>query len=113
MDKKHFISLTLLFLFTISVFSTAAFAKDYSIPSLNMDLFPQDDGALHVNEVIHYSFTGTYNGVYRDIPISGNQQLKNIQVSAQGAYIKSSVSNSGGMERITVYLYSILKKQFQ
>jgi uncharacterized membrane protein len=106
MDKKHFISLTLLFLFTISVFSTAAFAKDYSIPSLNMDLFPQDDGALHVNEVIHYSFTGTYNGVYRDIPISGNQQLKNIQVSAQGAYIKSSVSNSGGMERITVYLYS-------
>ncbi len=106
MNKKHFISLTLLFLFTVSVFSTAAFARDYSIPSIDMDLFPQDDGTLHVNEVIHYSFTGTYNGIYRDVPISGNQQLKNIEVSAQGAYTKSSVSYSGGMERITVYLYS-------
>ena len=106
MDKKHFISFTLLFLFIISVFSTAAFAKDYSIPSIDMDLFPQDDGTLHVKEVIHYSFSGTYNGIYRDIPISGNQQLKNIQVSAQGAYAKSSVSYSGGMERIKVYLYS-------
>lgn len=106
MDKKHFISLTLLFLFVISVFSTAAFARDYSIPSIDMDLFPQNDGSLHVKEVIHYSFTGTYNGIYRDIPISGNQQVENIKVSAQGAYTKFNTSYSGGMERIKVFLYS-------
>lgn len=106
MDKKHFISFTLLFLFIISVFSTAAFAKDYSIPSMDMDLYPQDDGSLHVKEVIHYSFTGTYNGIYRDVPISGNQQLENIKVSSQGAYTKFNTSYSGGMERIKVFLYS-------
>ena len=106
MDKKHFISFTLLFLFIISVFSTAAFAKDYSIPSMDMDLYPQDDGSLHVKEVIHYSFTGTYNGIYRDVPISGNQQLENIKVSAQGAYTKFNTSYSGGMDRIKVFLYS-------
>lgn len=110
MDKKHFISFTLLFLLTVSVFSTAAFAKDYSIPSIDMDLFPQSDGTLHVKEVIHYSFTGTYNGTYRDIPISGNQQLKNIKVSAQGAYAEPTVSYSGGMERIKIYLYSNSQK---
>ena len=106
MDKRHFISFTLLFLFIISVFSTAAFARDYSIPSMDMDLFPQADGSLHVKEIIHYSFTGTYNGIYRDIPISGNQQLQNIKVSAQGAYTKFNTSYSNGMERITVNLYS-------
>ncbi len=106
MDRKYLISLILLFLFTISIFSTAAFARDYSIPSLDIDLFPQDNGALHVKEVIHYSFTGQYNGIYRDIPLSGPQQLQNIKVSAQGAYTKFNITNEGGMERITVYLYS-------
>jgi uncharacterized membrane protein len=106
MDKKNFISLTLLFLFTISIFSTAAFARDYSIPLINEDLYPQDDGALHVKEVIHYSFSGTYHGIYRDIPISGQQQLKNIKVSAQGAYTDYNVTDQDGMKRITVYLYS-------
>lgn len=110
MDRKHFISITLLFLLTVSAFSTAASAREYSIPSINMDLYPQDSGTLHVKEVIHYSFTGTYNGVYRDIPLSGNQQLENIKVSAQGAYTKFNVSYSGGMERITVYLYSNSQK---
>jgi len=109
MDKKYFISIILLFLFIISAFSTAAFAKDYSIPSLDMDLFPQSDGSLHVKEVIHYSFTGTYNGIYRDIPISGNQQVKNIKISAQGAYTNFSTSYSGGMERIKVYILTLKK----
>jgi uncharacterized membrane protein len=106
MDKKHFISFTLLFLFTVSIFSTAAFARDYSIPSINEDLYPQDSGALHVKEVIHYSFSGTYHGIYRDIPISGQQQLENIKVSAKGAYTDFDVTDQDGMKRITVYLYS-------
>ena len=67
MDKKHFISLTLLFLFTISVFSTAAFAKDYSIPSLNMDLFHRMMGPcmLMKSFIIHLQgLIMEYIGIY-------------------------------------------------
>lgn len=108
MDKKHFISLILLFLFIFSVSSGVAFADDrsYSIPLLNSDLYLHDDGTLHVKETIHYSFIGTYHGIYRDIPITGNQKLNNIKVSTQGAYSTFNVANQGNMERITVYLYS-------
>lgn len=111
MYKKHFISL-LLFLFVFSIFSGVAFADDrsYSIPLINSDLYLQDDGTLHVKETIHYSFTGTYHGIYRDIPISGNQQLQNIKVSTQGAYSTFNVANSGNIERITVNLYSDSQK---
>ncbi|HML05212.1 MAG TPA: DUF2207 domain-containing protein [Methanobacterium sp.] len=108
MDKKHFIPLFLLFLFAFSVFSGVAFADDrsYSIPLINSDLYLQDDGSLHVKETIHYSFIGTYHGIFRDIPISGNQQLQNIKVSTQGAYSTFSVDNQGNNERITVNLFS-------
>jgi uncharacterized membrane protein len=108
MDKKHFIPLILLFLFIFSVSGGAAFADDrsYSIPLINSDLYLQEDGTLHVRETIHYSFTGTYNGINRYIPISGNQQLQNVKVSTQGAYSTFNVIDNGNEKQIKVYLYS-------
>ena len=110
MNKKSFISILLLFLFLVSIFSGVTFAQSYSIPSVNMDLFPQSDGTLHIKEVIHYSFTGTYHGVYRDIPLSGSQKVENIKVSTQGAYSTFTATNQENNEHITVYLYSNSQK---
>jgi uncharacterized membrane protein len=106
-DKKFWLSVLIISLL-ISAGLGVASAQDrsYTIPYINMDLYPQEDGALHVKETLHYSFSGTYNGIYRDIPISGDQQLQNINVSSQGAYSRFEVSPYGNNQRIKVYLYS-------
>jgi uncharacterized membrane protein len=108
MDKRVYFLVIAIFALSLMAGIGSSFAADrsYSIPYINMDLFLQDDGTLHVKEVIHYSFSGTYNGVYRDIPVSGQQQLTNIQVSTPGVYSNFSVTDQGSNKRITVYLYS-------
>ncbi|MGZ7117324.1 MAG: DUF2207 domain-containing protein, partial [Methanobacterium sp.] len=106
MNNKLIISLTLFILLIFATTAAVSADRSYSIPLLHSDLYPQDDGTLHVVETIHYSFSGTYNGVYRDIPVTGNQQLQNIKVSANGAYSRFELINQGSYKRIKVYLYS-------
>lgn len=71
-----------------------------------MDLFLKNDGTLHVKETIHYSFRGTYHGVYRDIPVKEGEKLENVKVTTPGVYNDYKVTVDGNIERITVYLYS-------
>ena len=106
MNKKIISTLIISFLIISAASTVSAADRSYSIPFINLDLFLQDDGSLHVKETIHYSFSGTYNGIYRDIPLSGTQQVENVKVSTQGAYSKFIETNSSGNHRITVYLYS-------
>ena len=108
MDKKNFIIRTVLISLILISFSGLAFAEDrsYSIPSLDMDLFLQNDGSIHVKETIHYSFSGTYNGVYRDIPLKNGQILQNLKVSTNGAYSSPEIIDQGTSKRIKIYLYS-------
>lgn len=108
MDQKKCLSvLIIISLFiTLGVGSVFAADRSYTIPFINLDLYLQDDGSLHVKETIHYSFSGTYHGVYRDIPLSGTQELQNIKVTSQGAYSNFTVSGQGNNRRITINLYS-------
>ena len=108
MDKKVYLTLILFFSLSVMAGAGASFAADrsYTIPILNEDLFVQSDGTLHVVETIHYSFSGTYNGIYRDIPVTSPQQLTNIKVSADGAYTSYKLIDQGTNKRIQVYLYS-------
>ena len=108
MDKKNYIILiTTISILLISLMGSA-FAEDrsYSIPSINMDLFLQNDGSIHVKETIHYSFSGTYNGVYRDLPLKSGQVLQNVKVSTDGAYSSEEIIDQGDTQRIKIYLYS-------
>jgi uncharacterized membrane protein len=109
MDKKS----SILLIFTLSIFllsfmgsACAEEDRSYSIPSINMDMFLQNDGSIHVTETIHYSFSGTYNGVYRDIPLKNGQILENVKVSTQGAYSSQEVIDQGTNQRVKIYLYS-------
>lgn len=92
------------------MFSCVSFAQDddksYSISYANIDLFVEENGNLHVKEKLHYSFSGTYSGVYRDIPIKSGERIENLQISTQGAYSTFSAADRNGMKRVTVYLYS-------
>ncbi|MBI4813222.1 MAG: DUF2207 domain-containing protein [Methanobacterium sp.] len=108
MDKKnHIVSIATLSIILL-LCTGYAFAEDrsYSIPSLDMDLFLQNDGSIHVKETIHYSFSGTYNGVYRDLPLKNGQILQNVKVSTQGAYSSQEIIDQGTNQRIKIYLYS-------
>ncbi len=108
MDKKVY--LTLIIFFSLSILAGAGVSsaadRSYSIPLINEDLFLQNDGTLHVIENIHYSFSGTYNGIYRDIPVTAPQQLTNINVTSEGAYSSYKLIDQGTTKRIQVYLYS-------
>jgi uncharacterized membrane protein len=97
-------------LLVISVGNVSAADRSYTIPFINMDLYLQDDGSLHVKETIHYSFSGTFHGVYRDIPISGSQDIQNIKLSTPGVYSDFTVTNQSGNRRITINLYSDVQK---
>lgn len=109
MNKKaHFICIISLFLISSIIFSNISYAEDrsYSIPSTNIDLYLQENGNLHVKETIHYSFSGTYNGVYRDIPLKSNEKIENIQIHVNKAYYTSKIISTDGEKSITLYLYS-------
>ncbi|HTX61390.1 MAG TPA: DUF2207 domain-containing protein, partial [Methanobacterium sp.] len=111
MNKKSIAIIILISLLIAAGTGLAAAAdRSYSIPFINMDLYPQEDGSLHVKETIHYTFSGTYNGIYRDIPLSGTQELQNVNVSTQGAYSRFVETNNSNYHRITVYLYSDSQK---
>ena len=78
MDKTVYLALTIFFSISLLAGTGASFAANdnsYSIPLINEDLYVQSDGTLHVKEVIHYSFIGTFHGIYRDIPLTGSQQI--------------------------------------
>ncbi|MGV8144431.1 MAG: DUF2207 domain-containing protein [Methanothermobacter sp.] len=105
MDKRVYLTL----IFTVLILSASlgvVAARSLSIPYINMDIYLKDDGSIHVKEVIHASFSGTYNGINRDIPLSGTQQIENVSVSSEGAYSRFTESNYSNNHRIKVYLYS-------
>ena len=108
MVNKKIITIFLL-LFLIGSTISCVYAGDdrsYSITQAIIDLNVDTNGMLHVNETYDYSFDGTYNGVYRDIPLKTNESIENIHVSADGAYTKVEQSKEDGMQHLKIYLYS-------
>jgi len=61
MDKKIYLTVLIisLVLFT-SLGAVSATDGSYAIPFINMDLYPQDDGSMHVKETLHFSFSGIF-----------------------------------------------------
>jgi uncharacterized membrane protein len=106
--RKNLLISVLIVSLLISTSLSAVYAEDrsFTIPFINIDLYPQEDGTLHVKETIHYSFSGTYNGIYRDIPLKEGEYLENIKVTTPGVYPRLELSNGTDYGRITVYLYS-------
>lgn len=114
MNKKSLIFIALLIFISLSVFTSMGFAEDdnrsYSMPFANIHIFIQEDGSLHIVENIQYSFSGTYNGVTRNIPFKSNETIKNLNVSTSGAYSTYTAHDENGQKYIKVYLYSDAEK---
>ena len=97
-------------LLSLVIFSTAnaiyAEDKEYSIIDALIDLTIQEDGLLHVNESYTYSFEGTFNGVYRDIPLKDGENIDNLNVYVDGAYGSYEVSEKNNKKHVKVYLWA-------
>jgi len=106
--NKKIVSITLISIFILAMVPSIAFSEDrsYTINKADIQLFVQSDGLLHVKESLFFSFSGEYNGVYRDIPLKPGQSLKNINVTTKGAYSSYEVNTEGEYKKIKVYLYS-------
>lgn len=118
MDTKSIITLGIIFIIIAvawvvpgmleSSITSSVDNRSYTVPFINEDLTVLSDGTLHVKETIGYSFKGTYNGVYRDIPVKDYQNITDMNVSSQGAYSNfTTFKNQGGTNRrVQVFLYT-------
>lgn len=109
-SNRKYLTIFLIFVFVFISLSSfgLAFAdeRSYTIPWANIDLDVGDDGTLHVKETIRYRFSGTFNGVYRDIPLKNGEKLENIKVNTtSGVYSKYELQDRVREKRIKVFLY--------
>ncbi|HEX3153534.1 MAG TPA: DUF2207 domain-containing protein, partial [Candidatus Angelobacter sp.] len=49
--------------------SLPAWARNYHIAKFNSNIHVQEDGSARVEEQITFVFSGTYQGIYRDLPV--------------------------------------------
>jgi uncharacterized membrane protein len=114
MDKLKISTLLLLLILLLSVFPAISFAADddrsYTIPQATFDIYVQENGNLRVKETLHYSFSGTYNGVYRDIPLKSGERIENLKISTSGAYSDYQLNNKSDMTSLKIFLYSDSQK---
>ena len=106
MNFKRLFLILCLVLVLFSAISIVSADNSYSISNANLELVVSDDGMLHVSEAYLYKFEGTFNGVYRDIPLKEGESIENVVVSADGAYPVLEQTSENGKEHLKIYLYA-------
>jgi len=110
MDKVRVSSLLFILIIIFSLMPMISFADDddrsYTIPRATFDLYVNENGNLKVKEKLHYSFSGTYNGVYRKIPLKRGERIVNLNVTTKGAYSSYEMTNYQDEAALKIYLYS-------
>ena len=106
MNFKDVFLISCLFLILFSTITIVSADDSYSISQANVDLIVSNNGLLHVNEAYVYNFDGTFNGVYRDIPLKEGETIDNVKVSAKGAYPVLKQTTEDGKEHLKIYLYA-------
>ena len=80
--------------------------RSYTIDDAIINLTVEKSGLLHVDEAYLYSFDGEFNGVYRDIPLKSGERVRNVKVTAEGAYPVLQETDDSGEKRLKIYLYA-------
>ena len=105
--KKTFCIILLFFiLFSTLAVVSAGDDKSYSIDQTFLELTVGNNGLLHVDETYDYTFHGTFNGVYRDIPLKEGESIENITVHTDGAYSVVKSTKEDGKQHLKIYLYA-------
>lgn len=106
MNYKNAILILGLALILFSTVTLVSADKSYTISGSEVDLGVLSNGMLHVEEAYVYNFDGTFNGVYRDIPLKEGESIENLKVSASGAYPVLEKSVEDGKQHLKIYLYA-------
>jgi uncharacterized membrane protein len=103
----------IVFALLVLVVSLPAWARNYHISKFNSTIHVEEDGSARIEEQITFVFSGTYQGVYRDIPIdypgpSGSNYTLFIKVGAitddSGEKLKVEKKTSGGFLHLKIYV---------
>ena len=105
MSGKKILIILLILLFILMPVSLAS-DGDFTIPSVIKDITVKDDGSTVITEEIVYDIEGSVNGVYREIPLSDGQAVRNISVKTPGYYNKLDIIRNNGSTLIKVWLYT-------
>ncbi|MDO5825400.1 MAG: DUF2207 domain-containing protein [Methanosphaera sp.] len=100
--------LAIIFMILMMLSVPITFAKDgdYTVPSVIKDITVEKDGSTVITEKIVYDIEGSVNGVFRDIPITGNQSVRNISVETPGYYNKLDIERNTTDVKMKVWLYT-------
>ncbi|RAP54810.1 MAG: hypothetical protein BZ137_00340, partial [Methanosphaera sp. rholeuAM130] len=100
--------LAIIFMILMMLSVPITFAKDgdYTVPSVIKDITVEKDGSTVITEKIVYDIEGSVNGVFRDIPITGNQSVRNISVQTPGYYHKLDIERNTTDVKMKVWLYT-------
>lgn len=105
-NLKKMVLISALFLILFSAIAAVSAEDSYSITHADIDLDVLANGLLHVSEAYDYNFDGTFNGVYRDIPLKEGESIDNVKVSARGAYPVLQQTTEDGKQHLKIYLYA-------
>lgn len=96
----------ILILFSTITLVSADDDNSYSIDQAFIELTVGNNGLLHVDEIYDYNFDGTFNGVYRDIPLKTGESIDNITVRTEGAYSVTKITDENDKKHLKIYLYA-------
>ncbi len=84
-------------------FPSAALAKDYSMPSVDITADMRPDGSLDVTERRTYDFDGDFTRVYWDIPVSPDIGVEVLGATGQGGTLRPTTAEGRppGTYRVT------------
>ena len=106
MDLKNIVLIIAIILIAFSAIGMVSADDSYSISHADIGLVVSNNGLLHVEEAYIYNFDGTFNGVYRDIPLKEGESIDNVEVSADGAYPVLEENDVDGKKHLKIYLYA-------
>lgn len=68
--KSLITALVFIFMFSVNVLAAD---KSFSVDGLNIEATLRDDASLDIVEDLNYKFTGSFNGIMRDLKLKGAQ----------------------------------------
>src|SRR5215472_13061312 len=67
--KSQFLLWTIRAVLILLIFSVPAWGRSYHIAKFNSNVHLDEDGSARVEEQISFAFVGSFQGVYRSIPV--------------------------------------------
>ena len=84
--------------------ASAETTKSYTLPEASIGIVVGKDGTIRMAEQITYSFSGSFSGGYREIPLRAGESITNVSVSSEGTrYVPGGCTELGCIDSPDTY----------